>query len=424
MKTALTLLFLVLFLAASAFAGETREELARQVVSTNDAAAEAAIKVLRAMGRDGLDSLFTAYSAEITSFVETGSGGENWTRIARAIDSVAMQRDAYASGLYWYTDLEAAKKAAELQKKPILSLRLLGNLNEEFSCANSRFFRALLYSNSEISKYLRENYILHWRSVRPAPKVTIDFGDGRKIERTITGNSIHYILSENGEVIEALPGLYSPQSFLAYITEARGVNKGIRGLSPQARRAALLTYRKKNFDRIRAKRESSVAAAKVKLVEQPLKGDRAIDIAGIAVTKMITETSILTSISDDFSRYEPGIRLDEWEKLAKVYSPNPGIDPASTSFIRRQNKEISSEDFAVLISKLNKYVSLDTTRNDFLLHTRLYSWLNQGRGADLESLNAEVYAQIFKTPDSDKWLGLYSNDVYTALDGNGVRDKQ
>jgi hypothetical protein len=38
----------------------------------------------------------------------------------------------------------------------------------------------------------------------------------------------------------------------------------------------------------------------------------------------------------------------------------------------------------------------------------------------LEDFNAQVYDQIFQTPNYDKWLGLYSNDIYTALDGNGV----
>ena len=135
-----------------------------------------------------------------------------------------MQKDAYAAHLYWYTDLNTARRLAADQKKPILTLRLLGNLNEEFSCANSRLFRAVLYPNSEISKYLRENYILHWQSVRPAPRITIDFGDGRKIERTITGNSIHYILDHDGEMIDALPGLYSPFGFKKYLIQANELN--------------------------------------------------------------------------------------------------------------------------------------------------------------------------------------------------------
>ena len=102
---------------------------------------------------------------------------------SRALDGIAGQRDCYASQLFWYTDLEKAKAESKATGKPILSLRLMGNLTDEFSCANSRFFRTTLYANKEVSAALRDRFILHWQSVRPVPKVTIDFGDGRKLER-------------------------------------------------------------------------------------------------------------------------------------------------------------------------------------------------------------------------------------------------
>ena len=76
-----------------------------------------------------------------------------------------------------------------------------------------------------------------------------------------------------------------------------------------------------------------------------------------------------------------------------------------------------------MFAKLDNFVALDTTRNEFLFHTKLYEWLNEngrGRIVDLEALNAQVYDRIFLTPNHDKWLGLYSSDVYTALDGNGI----
>ena len=419
MRSVLNLLLFTL-LTVPVFASVSREELARQAVSAEPGISNAAIAELRAIGPDGLDTLFSVYGTDIKRFTETGNRAENWERIAHAIDTVAMQKDAFASHLYWYTDLEQAKKVADSQNKPLLSLRLLGNLNEEFSCANSRFFRALLYSNSEISRYLRENYVLHWRSVRPAPKVTIDFGDGRRIERTLTGNSIHYILSEEGEVIDALPGLYSPKAFLIYITQARNVNRVLRDIPAAQRMTALLRYRKTSFDRIRERRQKNITAANVRLTEPQVSGLKALDVAPLAMVKMITETTILTSILDDFSRYEPSVRLDDWEKLARHYSPNNEIDVASTAFIRRQNPDLSQPEFDALIARLNKYLSQDTTRNDFLLHPQLYSWLNRGNPTDLEAFNTRVYSEIFKTPDSDRWLGLYPTDVYTALDGNGV----
>ena len=120
------------------------------------------------------------------------------------LDSVCGVRDCAEIRLFWYTDLEQARKQARAEGKPILSLRLLGRLDEEFSCANSRFFRTVYYRNSTINELLRERFVLHWRSVRPVPKVTIDFGDGNRLERTLTGNSIHYVLDSRGRLVEAL----------------------------------------------------------------------------------------------------------------------------------------------------------------------------------------------------------------------------
>src|SRR5206468_3192348 len=145
---------------------------------------------------------------------------KSWQRLRTALDEVSGQRDCHASRLFWYTDLEQAKAAAKREGKPILSLRLLGKLTDEYSCANSRFFRTTLYSNAEIGKVLGERFILHWKSVRPVPKVTIDFGDGRKLERTLTGNSIHYVLDGDGRVVDALPGLYGPPAFLRELGRA------------------------------------------------------------------------------------------------------------------------------------------------------------------------------------------------------------
>src|SRR5688572_3663594 len=99
---------LVLSLTAFAF-GATKEELAQDAASENPVVAAEAVKSLRVMGREGLDSLFVKYAAEIKQYRETGNTTDNWRRIAAAIDTVAMQRDAYASNLYWHVDLDRAK---------------------------------------------------------------------------------------------------------------------------------------------------------------------------------------------------------------------------------------------------------------------------------------------------------------------------
>ncbi|MBK8465118.1 MAG: hypothetical protein IPL32_04745 [Chloracidobacterium sp.] len=424
MKIKYSFLLATVFLLSSTLfaAGTSVDELAVLAVSETSSTSKAAITELRKMGNAGLDALFVKYAADIDGYTKTGEADENWKRVASALDTVAMQKDVYTSHLFWYTDLDQAKKAAKLQNKPILSLRLLGNLNEEFSCANSRLFRAVLYSNADISKYLRDNYILHWKSVRPAPRITIDFGDGRKIERTITGNSVHYILSSDGSIIDAIPGLYSPVMFLDYIAKASEINKAVQFLSEAKRQSALMKYRKASFDQIIANRKKTVETAGVDLTETK-SGTLAILAAPMAVSKAIVvdEYSILR-VFDDFAKFEPSIKFDDWSKLADVYVPRSNIDADSIALVRRQNRKtgLTEDEFKALFAKLDNFVAIDSTRNDFLYHTKLYEWLNRRFNGDLEALNARVYDQIFQTPNHDKWLGLYSNDVYTALDGNGI----
>ena len=45
------------------------------------------------------------------------------------------------------------------------------------------------------------------------PIITIDMGDGREMVRTITGNSIHYVLDAKGRVVDGIPGLYGATRF-------------------------------------------------------------------------------------------------------------------------------------------------------------------------------------------------------------------
>lgn len=410
---------LIIVTTAAAFAGDT-VALARQAISEDDAASRAAVAELREMGQPGLDALLAVYADEVAKYARDGDGSDEWRRIASAIDTVAMQKDAYASGLYWYTDLDEAMRAAKKRDRPILSLRLLGNLNDEFSCANSRLFRSLLYANKNISGYLRENFVLHWRSVRPAPRITVDFGDGRKIERTITGNSIHYILADDGRIIDALPGLYSPRAFKLYLEQAHDVYRRVDKLGKREKRLALAAFRKGAADHLMATRKKAFELSDVGLVDSQT-GTDALSIAPIAIAKMVTEVTLLR-VYDPQAQYIPSIALDDWRLLAALYEPNAEIDEASKAMIRRQNRDLSERELSALFVKLNEYVSLDTTRNDFLYRTQIYTLLDPAGqlGGDLEQLNSVVYARVFKTPASDEWLGLYSTDVYTALDGGGV----
>lgn len=412
-------------------ANERSSTLARLAVSEKSAEANQAIAELRQMGPAGLQVLFETYGEEIRRAVAglPLANEQEWPRLSAALGAVSQQRNSYSSGLYWYTDIEQAKAAAKASGKPILSLRLLGNLNEEFSCANSRFFRAVLYSNAEVSKYLREHFILHWKSVRPAPRVTIDFGDGRRLERTLTGNSIHYILDAAGQPLDALPGLYGPAAFTRGLMQAETLANQIATKNPGEHWQAVRAYHNTRIQKIAADWAADVAktggrvpADVVARIERRKSNPGAIEIAPVAVTKRAVEVDILKSITADATALEAATDISAWNKIAALHKSDVYLDKASIAFITRQNQDLraSAGLLTNTLRNLEQYMALDTVRNEYMLRSKLHGLFITGAGANVESLNEIVYAQLFLTPRSDPWLGLYSPDVYTALDNGGI----
>ena len=392
-------------------------------------ATEPTLEELRSMGPAGLQVLMTRYADEINHHIANPSAAsdEQWQQISTALDTVAQQKNSYISGLYWHTDIESAKKASAASGKPILSLRLLGKLTDEFSCANSRFFRTVLYPNAEVSAVLRDRFVLHWQSVRPVPTVTIDFGDGRKLERTLTGNSIHYILDSQGRPVDALPGLYGPQAFLRGLTNAETFFKSLAGKNDQQRNFMLTMYYNQQHNKIAAAwtidtEKIGGKTPKGFTIVPGANGEApALIIAPIAVTKAMTETTILRAMSAATEELGKITDEDAWRKIAQLHSSDAVLDERSISLIKRQNPALTDQEFSGLLQKFQDLIALDTVRNEYLLHSKLYTWLVRSPVRnDVEKLNEQVYAKLFLTPGSDPWLGLFSTDVYTALDNGGV----
>ncbi|HEY5921969.1 MAG TPA: hypothetical protein VIV11_09885, partial [Kofleriaceae bacterium] len=162
------------------------------------------------------------------------------------LDALCGQHDCRSSKLFWFTDLEVAKVRAKREGKPILSLRMFGKLTDPLSCANSRFFRSVLYPDPAIAKLLRERFVLHWHQVRAVPKVTIDFGDGRTMQRTLTGNSAHYVLDSDGRPLDAIPGFVSPRAFESRLHETAEL---ARLVAPLAKREHVLaTWHRRHLE--------------------------------------------------------------------------------------------------------------------------------------------------------------------------------
>lgn len=445
MLVLLVTLSLVTVSLANVFASEkAASPAARKAASANPSESAASIAALRAAGQTGLDDFLEAFAAELkTRESEINSNtlppsNPEWQLIGAALDQVCQQRDCYASRLFWYTDLAAARAAAKLSGKPILSLRLLGRLDEELSCANSRFFRLILYANSEVSRLLRERFILHWESVRPVPRVTIDFGDGRKLERTLTGNSIHYVLDSEGRPIDALPGLYGPGAFLRELSRAERVAIECEGKNSQERDQILRQYHNERLVELATSWTTDISRARIASPpsREPMNADlqssdspRAEVAARIAVSKLGAERPVLRGISSDPKLLKSSTEDAAWVQIATLHTSDARLDNGSKLLVRAKNPALyggvdpaSRAAFERTIAGLERSVALDTVRNEFVLHTRIHEWFaNGGVPADLVVLNGRVYAELFLTPGSDPWLGLFPKDGYSGIENDGVK---
>ncbi len=381
----------------------------------------AAIAELRAAGPAGVEDLLALAAAEPELSASPA--------FQQALDTVCAQRDCAASRLYWYTDLAAAREAAQRTGRPILSLRLLGRLDEELSCANSRFFRAVLYANESVSSVLRDRFVLYWQSERPVPKVTVDFGDGRRLEGTITGNSIHYVLDRQGRLVDALPGLYGPQAFLTALGRAEAEAKRLADLpDPQfgERRAqyhrdrleSLQTSLTRDLRELGVERPDLLAASTLRAARwgggKPIYS--AVRASRLAMMKSVAEQPLLTAIALDPVQAPDPAEITPLD-VASLHRDEAVLDDASRRLLRTKlGAWVGAPGLETSFARFEQLLAEDTVRNEYLLHGTLHTWLAEAElGPGLEDFNRRVYLELFRTPGGDPWLGLAPRELYSVL---------
>jgi hypothetical protein len=407
--------------AARASDQPSLDSLVQQAASKDQATSQQAIASLREFKNAGVDAFWNAYQKDLP----------NNPQLRATLDAICQQKDCDASRLYWYKDLEAAKTASKETGKPILSLRLLGNLSDELSCANSRFFRTALYPNAAVSQLLRDRFILHWQSERPVPKVTIDFGDGRKLEQTITGNSIHYVLDNEGRPIDAIPGLYSPQAFIENLKDAESAAQSISNTNGDLnlRREILVKYHRDRLAKLEKNWQTDLT--RLRLPTQPLlqptaatSGANAMLASRLTVGKAMVELPTLSRTNGDpvaeITPPSPFAKLsdDNWARLARLYQNRVYLDQGSLNLMER--KLPTSASIATVVNRFERAIAQDTVRNEYVFHAQIHNWFANGEFVNsdtntLTALNRRVYDQLFLTPASDPWLGLVNENVYTGI---------
>ncbi len=418
--------------AKATYQGASANDLAARIAG-GDGSADAR-KALRGLGRVGLDAALAAYD----DATKSGAEASVLERLSAAADTAAQQRDAVYTRLYWYTDLEEAEQVAQREHKPILSLRLLGHLDEELSCANSRFFRTTLYPDHDVNARLQKSFVLHWSSERPVPIVTIDYGEGRVVKRTMTGNSIHYILDPHGRVVDALPGLYSAGEFVKGLDGARIIALSSDATASEAQREQRVTELQTVAIEAARARWTSEASA-IGFFGSPIQKAPAVGVASpallaipIAAGKALSEMPIAQAIAFEIPTPSDVAEVP-WARIGARLRSTVHIDDASRHVMREKapldwstGKPTALDDagFARLVDKFEEHLAEDTGRNELVIHPQIRRWIAAEPSITLEALNERVYGELFLTPASDPWLGLVPPIVYSGIQGDGLVPKR
>jgi hypothetical protein len=99
----------------------------------------------------------------------------------------------------------------------------------------------VLFSREDVANTVSANFEPAWEMVRPVPIITIDFGDGNVVTRTLHGNIATHVCAADGQVVDILPGIYTPAVYLAALQEIRGLAVSF-GPIEMHRLRALRTY--------------------------------------------------------------------------------------------------------------------------------------------------------------------------------------
>ncbi|MBI1290426.1 hypothetical protein GC173_04190 [bacterium] len=322
----------------------------------------------------------------------------DWEKTRTLIDSVSGQCDGWTSGLFWHNDFNEARAESQRTGRPLLQLHMLGKLSDEVSCANSRYFRTTVYSDPAVAKYLRENFVLCWSTFRAVPVITVDYGDGRRIERTVTGNSAHAVIDTQGRVVDVLPGLYSAGAFMKVLEQARTQAVASAGLGGEELRKALTDYH--------AARDKELAAQ--------LQKDR----EAVALDRQMP-------ITDDEELWKAIAGLPQHavefspESISLVAAKNPPT--AQQAMLAAMSKSMVETPLVRMTRNLKQSVALDTVKNEYVLHAAVHRWYIDGTAEfDPMKMRNRVYKELFLMPANDPWLGMAPPDTFSALPQNGI----
>jgi hypothetical protein len=275
--------------------------------------------------------------------------------------------------------------------------------------------RAVLLSDENTAKWLSENFVLSWENVREPAKVSIDFGKGKKLERTLAGNTAFYLTTSDGTVVDVYPGVYTPADFRKIVQEGFALALDAQKLPLRDRERFIRDWHTAAFYEAYQAESAKTTGSKM-FVESPLL--MAMSLAGpepparpveTTVSKGSVEGPLIRSIGK--SSAQTAVRgfsgkLD-FEGFTSSLA-DISKSPATVEQARRRfpiNDAMSEEEKQMQIIRLDSQTNVVSVRPAVHLMFR-DAVKGTARPQDLTRI---VYGQILHIDIDDPYLGLADN---------------
>lgn len=108
----------------------------------------------------------------------------------------------------------------------------------------------MLFSDKEVAEYVNTHFEPVWESARPVPKITMDFGNGHVIKRTLRGNIATYICFSDGQTLDVLPNIYDSASYKKNLEKLSDLAHTLQSKQTIDRQTKVQAYHRSAVDRV------------------------------------------------------------------------------------------------------------------------------------------------------------------------------
>jgi hypothetical protein len=284
--------------------------------------------------------------------------------------------------LDWHRTFEEAQQAARKLHRPILAVRMrYVEVRNAIPCAFQQF-SAALYANENVSAFLRSHFVVFSFEESYV-------GRALTMVHANAGTGVHYVLDEDGHVLDALPGFYAPAVFRRELARSWEFAARVRGMTDPQREQETVAYLAAAFEA--TERTWKLLATRY---AQGAPGDVATWSAigraawGIAVNARLLDRRLTETLRDSAEFVERA--LDRAMDPRGRASCGAVLDSAVLECVFRAER-------AMRIAHLEQHILADTALNEFVLRQQIRHRIAEGE-TDLDRLDTWINENVLAIP--------------------------